>query len=101
VGVSFDGTGYGDDGTIWAARFSLAISVTDSSESPTFALHPYPEAMLLLNFPPGGRRIPGADRRFAMSHRASVQLSGSLSEGCAITTEEGQDLPNNLNWPIV
>jgi hydrogenase maturation protein HypF len=69
IGISFDGTGYGEDGTIWGSEFLIA----DFSQ--------FKRSAYLLNIPlPGGDKSAREPWRVALSwlHRANIPWDSDL-----------------------
>ena len=102
AGIAFDGTGYGDDGTIWGGE----IFTGSLSEGLTRAVW-LREAKL-----PGGdaaARYPvqaaagflSAARRSARSHRCALRLPGTLHQSEAVSRKRPSYIHHDVGWPAL
>ena len=94
LGISWDGTGYGEDGTIWGGEFILL----DKGRARRFArLSPF--AL------PGGEAAIRDGRRTALSlaHAAEIADLGVLARGLGLGNEEGnliRMIERGINSPL-
>ncbi len=91
IGVSFDGTGYGDDGCIWGGEFLIA------------SYRQYQRAAHLQYFPlPGGDRSIRFPARIALAylHHIGFEWSPSLPPVQALCADERQMLISQMQHHI-
>lgn len=91
IGVSFDGTGYGDDGAIWGGEFLIA------------SYHTYTRAAHLQYFPlPGGDRAIRFPARIALAYLEyfGIETSENLPPYQALCADERQLIQSQLQYKI-
>jgi hydrogenase maturation protein HypF len=91
IGVSFDGTGYGDDGAIWGGEFLIA------------SYHTYTRAAHLQYFPlPGGDRSIRFPARIALAYLEyfGIETPENLPPIQALCADERQLLHSQLHHKI-
>jgi len=91
IGVSFDGTGYGDDGAIWGGEFLIA------------SYHTYARAAHLQYFPlPGGDRSIRFPARIALAYleHFGIETSEKLPPFQALCADERQLIHSQLKHKI-
>ena len=91
IGVSFDGTGFGDDGAIWGGEFLIS------------SYHTYTRAAHLQYFPlPGGDRAIRFPARIALAYLEyfGIETSENLPSFQALCADERQLLHTQLQHKI-
>ena len=102
IGVSFDGTGYGDDGAIWGGEFftgSLREGFERAMHLRTAALAGGDAAARYPVQCAAGFLV--ADRRSADARRCAVPFPRSLSAGAAVDRARRADVRDHLHGPAV